>query len=239
MTVKVLKSGSSGNGYVIEQNNEYLLLECGVDTREFLKAINFETSKVAGCLVSHVHNDHAAYVKKYSKYGFPIFASREVSEDISGKSGFKIFGVRRNTSFSVGNFKAVAFSVPHNETECDGFLISHPGFGKLLFMTDLEYCPYNFAGQKINHLMIECNYAKENVDVNAENYNHVFLGHMEVQTCKQFIRSILHPGLSTVGLIHPSRDNINPYAVKLEMEQEFIEQSFWIADAGTEIYLGG
>jgi phosphoribosyl 1,2-cyclic phosphodiesterase len=82
--VTVLGSGSSGNGYVINTNGEYLLLECGVHPKEMLKAINFETAKVSGCLCSHAHNDHARYIREYQKYGFPvIMTERSKTDDIT------------------------------------------------------------------------------------------------------------------------------------------------------------
>lgn len=48
-------SGSSGNGYALISDDEILLIECGVPAMEMLKSINYQTSKVAGCLISHEH----------------------------------------------------------------------------------------------------------------------------------------------------------------------------------------
>lgn len=55
MLMKCYGSGSSGNGYALISDNEILLLECGVPVKEMLKAINYQTSKVVGCLLSHEH----------------------------------------------------------------------------------------------------------------------------------------------------------------------------------------
>ena len=50
----------------------------------------------------------------------------------------------------IGNFTIIPFLVPHNETECDGFIIEHPSIGKLLFITDAEMCPYDMSQMGIN-----------------------------------------------------------------------------------------
>lgn len=56
MLLKCNGSGSSGNGYtLISEAGEILLLECGVPVKEMLKSINYQTSKVVGCLISHEH----------------------------------------------------------------------------------------------------------------------------------------------------------------------------------------
>lgn len=55
MLMKCMGSSSSGNGYAIISDNEILLIECGVPAKEMLRAIDYQTSKVAGCLISHEH----------------------------------------------------------------------------------------------------------------------------------------------------------------------------------------
>ena len=56
MELKVINSGSSGNGYaLISEAGEILLLECGVKGIEMKRAIDFQVGNVAGCLLSHIH----------------------------------------------------------------------------------------------------------------------------------------------------------------------------------------
>lgn len=61
MIVKTIGSGSSGNGYALISGEDILLLECGVPAKEMLKAIDYQTSMVNGCILSHIHGDHAGY----------------------------------------------------------------------------------------------------------------------------------------------------------------------------------
>lgn len=55
MLIKVIGSGSSGNGYALISGEDILLLECGVPAKEMLKAIDYQASKISGCLLSHEH----------------------------------------------------------------------------------------------------------------------------------------------------------------------------------------
>lgn len=55
-SLKVIASGSRGNGYVLVAGYDILIIEAGVRAKEVLKALNFEEGirKVRGCLVSHL-----------------------------------------------------------------------------------------------------------------------------------------------------------------------------------------
>ena len=53
--LKVLNSGSSGNGYLLTNGKETLILECGVKFAECKKALNFDISSIVGCTISHEH----------------------------------------------------------------------------------------------------------------------------------------------------------------------------------------
>lgn len=232
MEMHVINSGSSGNGYVIRTADDYLLIECGVKPKEMLKAINFQTSKVSGCIATHCHADHIQYIKDYAMYGFHIYMSKESKLAVSG-----VTDIPRMKKQNIGKYGVVPFKVPHNETECDGFLISHPEFGNLLFITDAEMCPYDMSGANISHLMIECNYSVEYISHEEENKDHVFNGHMELQTCKRFIRTIYGENLKSVGLIHLSRTNGDPEKFKREIETEFPGIYVWVAAKGLTVEL--
>lgn len=55
MRIDVLNSGSDGNCYLVECENEVLILDCGVSAKEVKKALNFDLSKIVGCFISHSH----------------------------------------------------------------------------------------------------------------------------------------------------------------------------------------
>ena len=236
MRITTVGSGSSGNCYIIEVDGEYLVLECGMKDRDILKALNFQTSKINACLISHGHQDHSQYIRECLRYGFPIYASEQVSADIANTYGVHIRAMKRMKVNRISNGEVIPFRVPHNETECDGFYIRFRNH-HILFITDAEMCPFNLSKLEINHILVECNYSAEYVDIDAPNKHHVFHGHMELQTCKRFLRTINGELLKSIGLIHLSADNSDPEQFKAEIETEFPNVTVWVAENGSSIEL--
>lgn len=172
------------------------------------------------------------------RYGIQIYSSDEVSKDIEEIYGEKTIGLQRMKQVMIGGFSVIPFGVPHNETECDGYLIMHEEMGSLLFITDAEYNPYDFSNIKINHLMIECNYSEDYLTKDAENYGHVLRGHMELQTCKRLIQAINIPSLRSIGLLHLSSGNSDAGRFRREIE-ELVDPdvNVWIAEKGVQTEL--
>ena len=236
MIVKVIGSGSSGNGYALISGEDILLLECGVPAKEMLKAIDYQTSKVSGCIISHIHGDHAGYIKQYMQYGIKVYSSDEVETDVETVMGEKTIGLQRMKRQKIGAFSAIPFHVPHGETECDGWLID-AAEGRILFITDAEYCPYDFSKMNINYGLIECNYSEDCLTAEdcSSKMNHVLTGHMELETCKRLIQTINNVSLRSIGLIHLSAGNGNPVRFTEEI-QEIVDcdVDVWVAEKGTE-----
>ncbi len=236
MIVKVIGSGSSGNGYALISGENILLLECGVPAKEMLKAIDYQTSMVSGCIASHVHKDHVGFIKQYMQYGIKVYTSDEVQTDIETVIGEKTTGLQRMKRQQIGSFSAIPFHVPHGETECDGWLIDTPD-GKVLFITDAEYCPYDFSKMGINYGLIECNYSEDYIsrEEDGAKFDHVLTGHLELQTCKRLIQSINSNSLRSIGLIHLSAWNGDSERFTKEI-QEIVDcdVDVWVAEKGLE-----
>lgn len=172
-------------------------------------------------------------------YGIKVYTSDEVSSDILTVTGEKTVPLPRMRKKKLGGFTVIPFHVPHNETECDGWLIDHKELGRLLFITDAEYCPYDFSKMRITHSMIECNYSEDYMVLDVENRGHVLHGHMELQTCKRLIQTIESPELRSVGLLHLSAQNGEPGRFKREiMKCVDCDVNVWVAEKGFEIELG-
>ena len=236
MLVKTTATGSKGNNYALVSGGEILLLECGVPAKDMLKTIDYQTSKVVGCLLSHEHGDHAKYIKQYMQYGVKVYGSDEVQSNIELIYGEKIEGIKRMNRKKLGSFSVIPFRVPHGETDCDGWLIDSPE-GKLLFITDAEYCPYDFSKMNINYGLIECNYSMDNISFEHDEVKNrrVVQTHMEVQTCKRLMQSINSESLRSIGLIHLSAENGNRQRFRDEIRSVVdSDVNVWIAEKGTE-----
>ena len=236
MKIKTISTGSKGNGYALISGEDVLLLECGVPAKEMLKAIDYRTSMVNGCILSHIHGDHAGYIKQYMQYGIMVYTSDEVQSDIETIMGERTIGLQRMKRQQMGSFSVVPFHVPHGDTECDGWLIDSPE-GRILFITDAEYCPYDFSKMNINYGLIECNYSEDYIsrEEDGAKFDHVLTGHMELQTCKRLIQSINSQSLRSIGLIHLSAGNGNPQRFRDEISELVdCDVDVWIAEKGLE-----
>lgn len=57
--VKCLASGSTGNAYAVDDGESALLLEAGLPAKRILSGFLPLLPRVAGCLITHEHGDHA------------------------------------------------------------------------------------------------------------------------------------------------------------------------------------
>ena len=236
MIVKVIGSGSSGNAYALISGEDILLLECGVPAKDMLHAIDYKVAKVNGCIVSHSHSDHIGYLKQYMQYGIKVYTSDEVETDVETVIGEHAVGLQRMKRHQIGIFSVIPFSVPHGDTECDGWLIDSPE-GRILFITDAEYCPYDFSKWNINYGLIECNYSEDYISryEDGSKFDHVLHGHMELETCKRLIQSINCCSLRSLGLIHLSSGNGNPERFSDEIRMIVdCDVDVWVAEKGIQ-----
>lgn len=112
--------------------------------------------------------------------------------------------------FMVDGFSVIPFEVPHDEgVTCFAYLISGESFGKLLYMTDCIYCKYNLLKQGINHFLVECHHSDDSLGEyeNSALRDRVLQSHMDLQTCKEFIRVNKTSELRNVILCHLGRNS--------------------------------
>jgi len=145
MKLIVLGSSSKGNGYVLHNEKEALLIEAGVPFHEVQKALDFNTGIIDGCVITHEHKDHSKYALKYIQRGIKVFASKGTSEAVGEVGLSKPVEITSKRVFVAGNFKILPFDVVHDCAQPFGYLISHPETGNILFITDSAYSKYVFC----------------------------------------------------------------------------------------------
>lgn len=237
MILSILGSNSNGNGYVIQNDNEALILECGFRFLDAQKALDFNTQKVVAALVSHEHGDHAKYVKEYKTRGIKIYASAGTLEKIGLQNEKTI--LRHTQKVKIGNFTILPFNVKHDCAEPLGFLINHPEMGNLVFATDTYYLPYTF--DDVQHWLIECNYRKDILDKNCPKgsfkkvlRDRTLQSHMSYETCeKALLSNDLSPAKNII-LIHLSDGNSNAAEFKKNIEKSTGKMTF-VADRNMTI----
>ena len=196
MTLTVVGTGSSGNSYVLDNGKETLVLDFGLDARSIKKALGYNVMNLAGGVVSHIHNDHCKSAKDFENV-CPIYKPYENN----------VYAISPYVQY--GSYLIQAFDLPHNGTDNYGFLIRTDN-QSLLYMTDFEYCKYNFRKLKINHMVIECNYQDKLVRNDLPNYEHKIRGHCSLDTCLGFIKANETTALKTVTIIHMGYGSCDP-----------------------------
>ena len=207
MKLKVLGSSSTGNGYLLCNGEEAIVLEAGVSLLQLKKALDFQIQKIQGCLVSHSHKDHCRYVKPYADAGIDILGPGEIFDSLHNRF-HKIFPKK---GYKLGNFKVLAFPLLH-DTTCYGYLIDHPDTGRIAFITDTYLCEYVFPG--LHHIIIEANYAddilEENIMLGIERpakRERLLTSHMEIKSTKAFLKAQDLSQVRSILLIHLSDTN--------------------------------
>ncbi len=132
-----------------------------------------------------------------------------------------------------GNFNVQAFKLPHNGTPNYGYYIKVCG-QSILYMTDFEYCAYNFLKQKVNHILIECNYMKDLVDRDLPQYEHKIRGHCSLDYCKKFIEDNKTSALRTVLLLHMGAETCEPMECVAEVQKVVPMANVDYAEKGKE-----
>lgn len=238
MKLRVLGSSSSGNSYaLIAGNGEILAIEAGCKFLDFKKMIDWKIANVSGCIVSHEHGDHARYIKDFMQSGIPVYTAFETQSALEIITGECTIAIPPRTIRQIGSFTVTPFNVPHDtEIECYGYLIKHEEMGQLLFMTDLEYCKYDFSKLNIEHIMVEANYDMELVDRDEPNYEHRLRGHMSLDTALKFISTNDNSTLRNVVLIHLSDKSGDPALFKQKTEETVrCGANVYIAEKGLEV----
>ncbi|MCC9016965.1 MBL fold metallo-hydrolase [Flavobacterium lipolyticum] len=224
MKLKVISTGSNGNAYILENENEALLIECGVNFKDIKNALNFNFSKVVGCIVTHEHGDHYKSIQSVLDCGIDVYST----QGTFNSTIFPSFGHRKNVIeklrvFRIGGYKIMAFAVQHDVADPVGFLIDHPESGKVLFLTDTNYCKYTFPG--LNNIIIEANFSKEIIDRkfgagSAKEFlrDRVLRSHFSLENCKDMLAANDLSAVNNIVLIHLSDSNSN--------EKQFVKEVY-------------
>ena len=236
MKLTVLGSSSSGNGYVIQSQSEAIIVEAGMPLITAKKALHFDIMKVAACLITHEHGDHAKYAIDYSQV-FPTFAPESV---ITAKRLKGAFEAKPLVKQQAGRFTILPF-MAHHDVPCVGYIIGHPDMGSLMFLTDSFMCEYSFKG--LGHVMLECNYtdkaleyAIDNGHTQAWEKRRLMTTHMELQTTKKVLLNQDLSGVNTITLIHMSGRNSDKNEIMAELSG-ISGKPIVIADKGLTIDL--
>lgn len=220
MNLKVIGTGSKGNAYLLENENEALLIECGVNIREIKRTLNFNLSKVVGCILTHEHGDHAKSIKDVISAGINVYATGGTHAACNTIPKHRAIIINDESNYHIGNYKIKAFGVKHDASEPCGFLINHPETGNVLFLTDTFYCPYTF--KNLNNIIVEANFSNKLIREKLSDMeflkNRILTSHMSLETCIGFLHANDLRAINNIVLIHLSDGNSDEKYFKAEVE---------------------
>jgi phosphoribosyl 1,2-cyclic phosphodiesterase len=215
-------SGSSGNCYRVTDGRTPLLLECGISYKEIQFGLVFTLSVIAGCLVSHEHQDHCKAVKDLMKAGIDCYMSKGTAEAL-GISGHRLHIIKAKQQFRIGTWTVLPFDTQHDATEPLGFLLVNQDGEKLLYATDTYFIRYRFQG--LTHIMIEANYCmdilKRNVEaglVPKELKSRLLKSHFSLENVKRFLQANNLSRVQEIWLLHLSDGNSDAERFRREIQ---------------------
>ena len=239
MKLHVLGSNSAGNSYLLETHQgEVLMLEAGINFSLIKQDLGFRMDRITACLVTHAHKDHSKSIKEVLKAGITVVGPQHVYSQLDAISAHRYFIAEPGIKTYLGSFEIIPVDVRH-DVPCVAYLIRHLEMGTTCFITDTFYVPYTFPG--LNNVIVECNYSRDilernilNGSLNAMVMKRVCSSHMELQTCKDFLKANDLSAVNNIVLIHLSDGNSNAERFQREV-QEQTGKTVHVADKGMTI----
>lgn len=220
--IKALATGSKGNCYYITDGQTPLLLEAGIAFKDIQKRLNFQTSSIAGCLVSHEHKDHCKSVTDVIKNGINCYMSKGTADALE-INHHRINYIEAKKQFQLGTWTVLPFDIEHDVADPLGFLLVNDAGDKLLFATDTYYIKYKFNG--LTHLMVECNYSLDILNGNIASgrvpkvmKKRLLRSHFSLENFKAFLMANDLSKVQEIHLLHLSDNNSDEKRFKQEIQ---------------------
>lgn len=227
MKLKCIATGSSGNCYLLQAGSgETLILDCGIPIKEIKKGLDWNIKDVVGVLCTHQHSDHNKSLKDFINMGIPVFAPY-----------LSLESMKMETEFNIRMFDLTTIDGSWTHTNADGtpcpiygFLITHREMGRMLYITDCELIKWKF--RDINHILLGVNYDKDLVDTDNPKANHVFRGHLSIDTACDFVKANDSDSLQNVIMCHLSSENADKESFIAKMKNVVNGANVDVAVAG-------
>ena len=171
--------------------------------------------------------DHSKSLNDFKSMGIPVFAPYLGDSCKSMNIG----------EFTVKPFDLTTIDGRWTHTDANGepcqiygFLITHTEMGRMLYITDCELIKWRF--KDINHILLGVNYDKDLIDRNnTGKANHVFRGHLSIDTACDFVKANYSDSLHNVIMCHLSSENICEESALKKM-QSTINCNVYVAKKG-------
>lgn len=222
MRTFVLASGSSGNSFLIEDNekNKYLI-DIGLSykkIKEILLEKNISPQEISGVFITHEHSDHILGLEVFMKnVNCPIYLTKGTFKALNFKNNLnneRFIFVKSNQILKLENLKVFVVGKSHDVIEPVSFVFEN-GI-KVGIFTDLGEVDNKILEilKNLDIVYFETNFCEEilkNVDYNPQYISrlHSNLGHLSVQDSIEIIKNFVRNDQKII-LSHIS-ENTNTY----------------------------
>lgn len=209
---RALASSSAGNCYLLSSgSSKPLLIDAGLRLKEIQRAVGFQLSNLAGCIISHGHGDHVRGIQGVLDRGVTCYASRETWMQLGVVNHHRAQCLCAEQPKQIVDWRVTPFDAVH-DLPTYGFVIDGPIGGRLLYLTDTAYSKYRFEG--LTHIAVECNYSRDLLmantmrgNIHAERFKRTVRNHMSLERLIEMLRANDLSRVQEIHLLHLSDAN--------------------------------
>lgn len=238
-----IASGSSGNSYMVRNDDTVLLVDAGVSGKRVLAGLETaeaDFSDVQGIFLTHEHSDHVKSIKTVGR--------RSVHANVYGTYGTlqavkdklpegRAQTIRNHDTVTVGGIRVTSFPISHDANDPCAYTFESGG-KKLAIMTDTGYVSIDMFDhiKDADALVLESNHEVEILRSGPYPYplkRRILsdLGHLSNDTAGEVLCGILNEmnerKMPTVVLGHLSHQNNTPAQARLTVENALFEQGYY------------
>jgi phosphoribosyl 1,2-cyclic phosphodiesterase len=225
LSIASLNSGSNGNCYYIGNQQEAVLIDAGISSRETdrrIKRLGLSPQKIKAVFITHEHGDHIKGIRSLVKrYKLPIYITKNTLEQ--GRIKLKDPYVRHFIPYQpvmIGKLSVTAFPKFHDASDPHSFIVTCNRVNVGIFTDIGRACKnviYNF--RQCHAAFLEANYDEEMLDKGSYTYalkNRIRggYGHLSNKEALKLFLEHKPTFMSHLFLSHLSQNNNRPEMVQ-------------------------
>ena len=229
----VLASGSTGNAFYIESEEQRLLVDAGLSGKQLDRLFNeigVEPATLSGILVTHEHSDHIKGLGIIArKYNLPIYANDKTWKAMEGSIGKltpdQKFHFNMEEVKTFGDIDVESFGVSHDAAE-PMFYVFHKNGKKVALVTDLGYVSERIKKtvEDADAYIFEANHDVEMLRMGRYPWSvkRRILGdsgHVSNEDCGLALSDVISNRTKRIYLAHLSQDNNMKDLARMSVEQ--------------------
>lgn len=234
----VLASGSTGNAFYIESNEDKLLVDAGLSGKQLdrlFQEAGADPKQLSGILVTHEHSDHIKGLGIFArKYKLPIYANEKtwkaMDKQLGKLTADQRFHFEANKVKTFGTMDVESFSVSHDAAD-PMFFAFHAQGKKVALVTDLGYVSEHIKKtvEDADAYVFEANHDVSMLQMGHYPWNvkRRILGdsgHVSNEDCGLALSDIISNKTKRVYLAHLSKDNNMKELARMSVHQVLKER---------------